>query len=52
MVKVQQWTSQLDFSDLDNVLEVVRATNAFETSLAKNMLLMPDDVQPVMAPGA
>jgi len=44
MQKIQQWTAAFDYTDLDRVIEQMKACNAFEKSLKQYQLLNFSDL--------
>ncbi len=43
MQKIQQWTDAFDHEDLDQVIDAMKACNAFEKSLMQYQLLSPTE---------
>ena len=41
MVFLHRWTAAFDYTNLDNIIEAMKACNAFERSRAQHKLLMP-----------
>jgi hypothetical protein len=44
MQEIQQWTAAFDYTDLDRVIEQMKACNAFEKSLKQDQLLNLSDL--------
>ena len=44
MQKIQQWSAAFDYTDLDRVIEQMKACNAFEKSLKHYQLLNVSDL--------